>query len=135
MSTGKDVATATQHEVAKPSQPLTVVTPAVDILENDHEILVHAEMPGVLKDDIMIHIDNGKLFVSGERKRVSPGTSAWQEFGNVEFRRTFAIPQTIDVEKVQAQLKDGVLELQGDQREKVLGLLSGLGWDVKISGG
>ncbi|WP_028580473.1 Hsp20/alpha crystallin family protein [Desulfogranum japonicum] len=117
MSTGKDVATTTQHEVAKPSQSLTVVTPAVDILENDHEILVHAEMPGVLKDDIVIHIDNGKLFVSGERKLVSTGTSAWQEFGDVEFRRTFAIPQTIDVEKVQAHLKDGVLELHLSKSE------------------
>ena len=68
-------------------------------------------MPGVLKEDIMINIDNGKLFVSGERKLDAFGAPAWKEFGEVEFRRTFAVPQTIDVEKVRAHLKDGVLEL------------------------
>ena len=39
--------------------------PLVDIYENDDEILLHAEMPGVRKDDITVNIDNGNLSLSG----------------------------------------------------------------------
>lgn len=90
---------------------LPVATPAVDIFENEAEILLHADMPGVGKNDISISIDNGKMILSGTRRLQSAGSAAWQELGDVEFRRTFAVPQSIDVDKVHAELKDGVLHL------------------------
>lgn len=90
---------------------LPAAPPAVDIFENDAEILLHADMPGVNKNDISISIDNGKMILSGTRRLQSAGSAAWQEFGDVEFRRTFAVPQSIDVDKVHAELKDGVLHL------------------------
>lgn len=87
------------------------VTPLVDIYENEDEILLHADMPGVMKNDIAINIDNGKLSLSGERRVETAGTSQWEEFGNVVYRRNFSVPQTIDVGKINAVLKDGVLRL------------------------
>jgi HSP20 family molecular chaperone IbpA len=39
------------------------------------------------------------------------GAANWEEFGTVEFLRTFSVPQTIEVEKVSAELKNGVLHL------------------------
>ena len=87
------------------------VVPSVDIYENDNEILLHTDMPGVVKDDISVNIDNGKLFLSGLRKLKTKGAAIWEEFGEVEYRRTFSVPQTIDVAKVNAELKDGVLRL------------------------
>jgi HSP20 family molecular chaperone IbpA len=104
----------TRDEKSGPVQladQLPILTPAVDIFENENEILLHADMPGVNKDDISVNIDNGKLSLSGVRRLNLTGTATWREFANAEFRRTFAVPQSIDVEKVYAQVKDGVLRL------------------------
>ena len=93
------------------NREIAVVTPLVDIYENEDEILLHADMPGVVKDDITINIDNGKLTLAGTRKLETAGSVQWEEFGNVEYRRNFSVPQTIDVEKINAVLKEGVLRL------------------------
>ena len=87
------------------------VAPLVDIYENDDEILLHVDMPGVDKKDITVEIENGLLALGGSRKVETNGTAQWKEFGDVEFQRTFSVPPTIDVEKVNADLKDGVLHL------------------------
>lgn len=100
-----------EEALSERKRPIPTVAPLVDILENDDEILLYADMPGVDKKDITINIDNGRLALSGIRE-VSPiGAANWEEFGDVEFRRTFSVPQTIDVARVNAELKDGVLLL------------------------
>ncbi|MFO8239424.1 MAG: Hsp20/alpha crystallin family protein [Dissulfuribacterales bacterium] len=93
------------------SRDIPSLAPLVDIYENDDEILLHADMPGVDKKDITVNIDNGKLSLCGVRKIEAKGTVQWEEFGNVEYRRTFSVPQTIDVNKINAEVKDGVLRL------------------------
>ncbi len=102
-----------KREEASPDlhRRIQVVVPEVDIYESDDEILLHADMPGVLKEDISVNIDNGKLSLSGVRKLETSGAKNREEFGDVEFRRNFSVPQTIDTEKVNAVLKDGVLHL------------------------
>lgn len=92
-------------------QDLATVAPVVDIYENDEEILLHADMPGVTKDKILVNVDNGKLEISGVRNLQRKGVESWQEFDDVEYKRVFSVPQTIDVEKVNAELKDGTLKL------------------------
>uniref|UniRef100_UPI00262E984D Hsp20/alpha crystallin family protein n=1 Tax=Desulfobacula sp. TaxID=2593537 RepID=UPI00262E984D len=86
-------------------------TPAVDIYENEDEILLQADMPGVVKKDISVDIDNGTLSISGVRKLETEGAATYEEFTNAEYVRSFSVPQTIDVEKVEAELKNGVLRL------------------------
>ena len=103
------VTTGTQARAM--ARQLPVATPAVDIYENEAEILLHADLPGVLKDDISVHIDNGKLTLSGVRRLEESGATAWREFGEAEYRRTFSVPQSIDINKVHAELRDGVLRL------------------------
>lgn len=93
------------------NREIPAVVPLVDIYENDEEILLRADMPGVEKKDITINIDNGRLSLGGVRKFESKGSAQWEEFGNVEYQRTFSVPQTIDVNKIIAKLKDGVLSL------------------------
>ncbi len=93
------------------SRPIPAVVPVVDIYENEDEILLHADMPGVEKENISVNIDNGKLELSGLRKIVTSGAANWEEFGDVEYQRTFSVPQTIDIGKVNAELKEGVLRL------------------------
>jgi len=90
---------------------LPAVIPAVDIFENEGEILLHADLPGVRKKDISLNIDNGKMTLSGVRYLPATGAATWRELADVEFRRTFAVPQSIEIANVHAELKDGVLRL------------------------
>ena len=107
---GKDITKKDQGAVES-TRNLRQVTPLVDIYENDDEILLHAEMPGVMKDDITVNIDNGNLTLTGVRSMTKDGAAEWEEFGDVEYQRAFSVPQSIDVSKVSAELKDGVLAL------------------------
>lgn len=98
-------------EALSRSQSLPVITPDVDIFENEQEILLYADMPGVCKEDITINIDNGKMALTGIRHMDTEGAKTWQEFGAAEFRRNFSVPQSIDTNNVSAELSDGVLKL------------------------
>lgn len=100
-----------EETVPEQSRKIPASTPVVDIYENDDELLLHADMPGVAKEDITVTVDNGELVISGVRSLPRSGTANRKEFGDVKFRRTFSVPQTIDVEKVNAEMKDGVLRL------------------------
>ena len=103
----------TKREETTPgtTRRIPVVKPLVDIYENENEILLHADMPGVNKEDISINIDNGKLHLSGLRKMETSGATNWMEFADVEYNRSFSVPQTIDLDKINAELNDGVLKL------------------------
>lgn len=107
---GKDI-TKKEQGAVESTRNLRQVTPLVDIYENDDEILLHAEMPGVMKDDIAVNIDNGNLALTGVRSMTKEGVAEWEEFGEVQYQRVFSVPQTIDVNKVRAELKDGILAL------------------------
>jgi len=110
MSETKEIITREQN-LPERSRQIPAVAPVVDIYENEDEILLHADMPGVLKEDVSVNVDNGKLAISGIRRLTAAGAVNWAEFGDVEYQRTFSVPQTIDVAKVNAELKDGVLTL------------------------
>lgn len=93
------------------TRELNSITPEVDIFENEDEILLHADMPGVERENLSVHIDNGKLTLSGTRKLNAEGVVTWEEFGDAEYYRVFSVPQSIDIAKVNAELRDGVLRL------------------------
>jgi HSP20 family protein len=103
--------TIREEQLGERKPQLAVVAPLVDIVENDQEIMLYADMPGVDRKDITINIDNGRLSLSGVREVKPVGAINWEEFGDIEYRRTFSVPQTIDVSAVNAELKDGVLLL------------------------
>jgi len=100
-----------QESMVERRREIPVVVPRVDIFENEDEILLYADMPGVVKDEVRINVDNGRLELSGIRSGEACGAAKWEEFCDVDFQRVFSVPQTIDVNKVHAELKDGVLQL------------------------
>lgn len=110
MDKAQEIAKHEEKNVEK-TREMYEATPAVDIYENEEEILLHADMPGVVKEDISVDIDNGTLSISGVRKLETEGAAAYEEFSDVEYVRSFSVPQTIDVGKVEAELKNGVLRL------------------------
>ena len=93
--------------------------PAVDILEKDNEIVLRADMSGLDPKDVDIQVQNGTLTLRGERKFESDVKE--DNFRRVErvygsFVRSFSLPQTVDAEKVEAEYKNGVLEVKLPKR-------------------
>lgn len=88
------------------------VLPEVDVYESDHDIIIFADLPGVSKDHLQIHLENDQLTLDGRRTGVQDGSALSNEFRAVDFRRTFAMPPGIDRDKVDAELKAGVLRLR-----------------------
>jgi HSP20 family protein len=96
--------------------------PPVDIFENDnHEIVIKAEMPGLERGDIDLRVENNTLTLRGERKRESEVKD--DSYHRVEraygtFSRSFSLPATVDAGKVTADYKDGVLTVVLPTREE-----------------
>ena len=88
-----------------------LATPRVDIYENQDEILLIADMPGVTQSDLKIDLDEEQLVIDGRPPEDSVGASLVREFEPVEYRRSFVVPQGIDRDKVSAELRNGVLWL------------------------
>ena len=87
----------------------------VEVTENDGGYLVHAEMPGVKKEDIQLTIDGAQVTLSAETKREKDAKEgervlhSERVYGKVS--RSFTLPQEIDDATAQAKFTDGVLEL------------------------
>jgi HSP20 family protein len=87
----------------------------IDVKEDDKAYTVHAEFPGVKKEDIQVSIDGNQVAISAEVKRQREDKQAEKvlrierQYGKVY--RAFALPQGVDQEKAQAKYENGVLEL------------------------
>lgn len=93
---------------------------AVDIREEDDAFFVDAEVPGVGADDVQIDVEKNVLTIRGERKtekEQSEGTYRRVERQYGSFTRSFTLPETVDADKISADLKDGVLALRLPKKE------------------
>lgn len=89
-------------------------SPSIDISENDSELVVSAEVPGVKPEDIEIEIDDSRLVISGEKKQENEekGDNYYRvERSYGSFRRVFSLPPNVDSSSVKASSKDGVLRV------------------------
>jgi len=89
-------------------------TPNVDIVEEDQDIILIAELPGVTKDKIKLSVNNGVLTLSGEKptpevKDADCYHCSERFFG--PFERKFSLPTTVNESKIKADFKDGVLRI------------------------
>jgi len=89
------------------------VAPRIDVYENDNEILLFADLPGVSKDNVRIDLDKERLTIEA-RRTDSPdeGTELLAEYRPFDYRRAFLVPRGIDREKIDAELRAGVLRLK-----------------------
>ena len=97
-------------------ETLTVAewTPRVDIVEDEKEILVKAELPEMKKEDVKVEVLDGVLTIEGERAQEKEEKG--KKFHKVErsygkFVRQFALPAEVEAAKVEAEYKDGVLNV------------------------
>lgn len=86
----------------------------VDIREDENQIVVKADVPGMEQKNISVNIDNGQLTISGERKFEDEEHK--ENYHRVEraygrFSRSFSLPNTTDTGKISAAYNNGVLEV------------------------
>jgi HSP20 family protein len=96
-------------------------SPAIDVYDSNDNILIKAELPGLKKDEINISVKNNSLVIQGEKKRDSEVKE--ENFYKTErfygsFCRTIQLPSDVDVDKIDAKYKDGVLSLTLPKKEE-----------------
>ena len=97
-------------------QPDTEVTvrPAVDIFETADSLTLRADMPGVAKERLNVHVDKDNLLIEGQVVVDIPtGMEAlYSEVRTTRYRRNFSLSSELDADHIEADLKDGVLNLR-----------------------
>jgi HSP20 family protein len=85
--------------------------PPVDLHETPGEYVIAAELPGLRREDIQIHMQDGRLTLSGIRQETGSTCEQYHrvERGHGSFSRTFQLPLPVDHERIIADLRDGVL--------------------------
>jgi HSP20 family molecular chaperone IbpA len=111
MSDQQGITQATENTPERVSRR-AMVSPPVDIYENADEVLVVTDVPGTPQEGLNIHFDKDQLFIEATTNTFDEGLNPlFREFGSVDYRRVFELAPGIDVEKIQADLKNGVLSI------------------------
>ena len=88
-------------------------TPPVDLYETANAFVLTAELPGLTRGEIDIHAEEFRILIRGARANAAADLPCEQyhrvERGHGRFARAFALPAPIDVERVSAELRDGLL--------------------------
>ncbi len=98
--------------LARSTQSLSGWSPALDVYEQKDHFTVKTELPGLKREDIEVSMEDGVLSISGERKSEEKSDTAEVRrterfFGR--FQRTVSLPTPVNVAKIEAQYKDGIL--------------------------
>jgi HSP20 family protein len=98
---------------------MTTWAPAVDIYETENELVLKADLPDIDEKNLDIRVENNMLTIRGERqfeKKVSEDNYLRVERAYGSFSRSFALPNTVNAEAIQADYRNGVLTVQMPKR-------------------
>jgi len=96
-------------------------SPLVDIEEQDDAYLVEAELPGVKRQDVDVEVVGNELTITGELKETDrKGVVRKRTRRTGQFNYRVALPQSVDPDKVEAKLTDGVLSIRIPKIEKAM---------------
>ena len=91
--------------------------PPVDVEETADEVILVAELPGILEEDVHVEVENNILTVRGEKREEREGCEGkrsyhvWERSYGI-FKRTFTVPQSVQVESIQAEFDNGILTVR-----------------------
>ncbi|MEK6755743.1 MAG: Hsp20/alpha crystallin family protein [Bacteroidota bacterium] len=103
-----------EESVVRDFAPVVKRFPAIDVAEHENEFVLLAEMPGVKKEDLKITVESNVLTLSGERKSYEIPQDARVLLNEVrvrEFSRSIEFPSDVEVDKIAAELQNGVLRV------------------------
>lgn len=123
MSDTQELKVKEKQAVAAPAEqtkPGPVFTTSVDIFETEKAITLLADMPGVKAEDLNVDLRDDTLTLIGEVSPSvkTPGEKVYEEYETGRYYRQFSLSEVIAQEKIDAQLKDGVLRLTLPKVEK-----------------
>ncbi len=98
-------------------------TPAANIIEEEQQFLIEIAAPGLKKDDFKIKMDKLVLNISVEKEQnqeENESNYTKREFSYTSFSRGFNIPETIDVEKIEAAYEKGILIIKLPKKEEAV---------------
>ena len=106
-------------------QNFSTNVPAVNIKETDTSFGIELAAPGKKKEDFNVEIDHNVLTISSEEKSESSekdaqGKYTRKEFSYNSFRRSFTLPETVNLDKINASYQEGVLHLTLPKKEEAL---------------
>jgi HSP20 family protein len=106
------IAANQDQRLSPAARPVREVRPAVDVYENDDQLLMLADMPGANAESVNIRLENALLTVQAQR--------VWNDGseGALQYHRAFKVPDSVDPEGISAELKQGVLHVQMKKYEK-----------------
>lgn len=87
----------------------------LDVIDRDKELVVRGELPGVEKDDVEVTVSGNRLMIEAKREfeKVDEKEEFYRhELGYGKLLRSVALPEEVDVDKVRAELKEGILEIK-----------------------
>lgn len=107
-----------KKDVSTTREESQYLIPPVDIYETDEGLTVLADLPGVSKDTVEVKVEDNVLSISG--KPVATDEQEWdyQEYSLLPFFRQFQLNEEVDQEKIQAELKNGVVRIHLPKAEK-----------------
>jgi HSP20 family protein len=113
--------TAVSKETKAPREDVALVPP-VDVIEDSGGITLYADLPGVPKDKLNLHVDADTLTIEGEVGLELPEgmESTHAEVSLPRYRRTFTLSRELDADKVNAEFDQGVLKLRIPKAEHAL---------------
>jgi HSP20 family protein len=94
------------------------IAPPVDIYEDKEGLTVLADMPGVNTESLDVRVEQGILTLEARVQAPRNGEPYYREFQLVNFFRQFQLSEQVDVDKITAELKDGVLTVKLPTAEK-----------------
>jgi HSP20 family protein len=109
-----------KKEAGEGTRPGPVFVPAVDILENEKELIVLADMPGVDSQNVDIDLKDNQLTIIGriDQTEDEKEASLYKEFHWGDYYRLFTLSDVIDQGKITAKMDNGVLRLVLPKVEK-----------------
>ena len=111
MTTGREITRTEDQEIEQASQRVAVAPP-IDIFENESEVLVIADVPGVASDGVSVNFENHQLIITASASMPEvDGSPLFREFADVDYRRAFELAPGIDAGKISAELRGGTLRI------------------------
>jgi len=95
--------------------------PAVDVMEEADAYLMRVELPGVSKDNLTVEVKENKLFLGGKKESTMKGEEGkyrYEESRYGAFSRVFELPRNVRADSIEAEYKDGVLQLRIPKAEE-----------------
>jgi HSP20 family molecular chaperone IbpA len=89
------------------------VAPDADVIEQEHALVVVADMPGCDDQSVDIHVERGILTIEGRADQETEKGYRLEvaEYSPTSYRRSFTLSNQVDVSKIEASMKDGVLRI------------------------